>query len=214
VNQALCPGDVIDALALDLSSLTPMISLAPGSPTLGFFPFLTANDVLLPTGLCAVVPPTVLIPGAIISLFPGDNIDALDIAVDADADLLNDSCDNCLGIPNNDQIDTDGDALGDACDNCPAVSNPGQADGDGVGVGDARDNCPAVANPGQTDTAESPPGVEGPRPRIPPSLCRCGAGFRECDLGVLGATLGVLAVFLRLGLVCYAESLVQSGKEK
>jgi hypothetical protein len=141
---ALCPGDVIDALAFDPGGVGPIFSLAAGSPTLGFFPFLTPNDLLLSFGaLCGVVPPPVFIPGAAFGLLPLDDIDALDIALDTDGDLANDTvCDNCLGVPNNDQIDGDGDGVGDACDNCPSVINGSQTDTDGDGAGDACDPCP------------------------------------------------------------------------
>lgn len=71
--------------------------------------------------------------------------------VDADADFVCDSQDNCAGVSNPDQLDTDGDGLGDACDTC--------SDTDGDGVGDSClaasacgvDNCIAVPNASQSD---------------------------------------------------------------
>jgi len=85
--------------------------------------------------------------------------------VDADADFVCDSEDNCAGLPNPDQLDTDADGLGDACDtcsdtdgdgvgdsclgasdcgvdNCIAVPNASQSDADADGLGDACDSCP------------------------------------------------------------------------
>ena len=35
---------------------------------------------------------------------------------DTDSDSVNDSLDNCISVPNQDQLDTDGDKLGNACD--------------------------------------------------------------------------------------------------
>jgi len=69
---------------------------------------------------------------------------------DADLDGVMDSEDNCLGVPNPQQLDTDSDGIGDACDpdldgdqvantsdNCPTVYNFDQIDSDGDGYGDA-----------------------------------------------------------------------------
>ena len=97
---------------------------------------------------------------------------------DFDFDGIVDGADNCLLVPNWDQIDTDGDGQGDACDsdvdgdglpdssdNCPQVTNPDQVDLDGDGQGDAcdgdddgdgladsSDNCHRVVNPDQLNT--------------------------------------------------------------
>ena len=51
------------------------------------------------------------------------------IVVDADADGIEDSDDNCPTVSNSDQIDTDNDTLGNACDD----------DDDGDGVIDGED---------------------------------------------------------------------------
>jgi hypothetical protein len=74
------------------------------------------------------------------------------LAPDTDLDSVPDCIDNCVAIPNVNQLNSDGDSFGDACDNCPTVTNAGQEDlGDGDGVGDACDNCPTNSNPGQED---------------------------------------------------------------
>lgn len=74
-----------------------------------------------------------------------------DLVTDADADLIPDSCDNCLGISNPEQDDADLDGVGDACDNCTRVANPaitplafqtttgGQLDDDADGFGNMCD---------------------------------------------------------------------------
>ena len=95
---------------------------------------------------------------------------------DQDGDGVGNNEDNCLIVPNADQLNTDGeDDGGDACDdnddndswedyydNCPLVINEDQADGNNDGVGDACDsdndsvrndidNCPSVSNAAQFD---------------------------------------------------------------
>lgn len=56
---------------------------------------------------------------------------ACDNNIDRDFDGIQDDRDNCVAIPNADQLDTDGDGLGDVCD--------GDIDNDGIL--NERDNC-------------------------------------------------------------------------
>ena len=67
----------------------------------------------------------------------------------SDEDSYPDSVDNCIYIPNEDQLDSDGDGIGDVCDECPFDAD-NDIDGDGV-CGDI-DNCPSTYNPNQLDT--------------------------------------------------------------
>ncbi len=62
--------------------------------------------------------------------------------IDTDGDGICNTDDNCVNVPNGNQLDSDHDGVGDACDNCPNVANPDQADSDHNGVGDA---CQSVA---------------------------------------------------------------------
>jgi hypothetical protein len=97
---------------------------------------------------------------------------------DADGDGIPDIVDNCMSVPNADQLDSDEDGVGNFCDldddndgiedmedNCPITVNQSQADLDGDGLGNAcdadldgdgvnndHDNCPAIANPDQRDS--------------------------------------------------------------
>jgi hypothetical protein len=47
--------------------------------------------------------------------------------------------DNCLLVPNTNQLNQDSDSLGNACDNCPTVTNGDQLNIDGDSFGDACD---------------------------------------------------------------------------
>jgi thrombospondin type 3 repeat protein len=64
--------------------------------------------------------------------------------IDSDGDGICNTDDNCVNVPNGNQLDTDHDGVGDACDNCPNVANPNQEDSDHNGVGDACQNVPPV----------------------------------------------------------------------
>ena len=97
---------------------------------------------------------------------------------DSDNDGVPDDIDNCLALPNPDQVDLDQDNIGDVCDadqdgdgidntldNCPVFANVTQsdidddglgdvcdADQDGDSVADEIDNCPLIYNLGQGDS--------------------------------------------------------------
>ncbi len=70
---------------------------------------------------------------------------SIEIVLDADADGVADSLDNCPLVANPDQFDSDADDIGDACD-------PDLLDSDADGVADSLDNCPLIANPDQFDS--------------------------------------------------------------
>jgi hypothetical protein len=149
-----CAPPVCDAIDAIEASPPPggaplFISLAPGSPSLGGCGYSAADLLIVPAGPCGAFFPAT--GAAALGLLAGDNVDAVAMGFDTDADMVADLCDNCVATPNNTQLDGDGDGVGDVCDNCPAVANPGQADGDGDLVGDACDSCPAVANIGDGD---------------------------------------------------------------
>ncbi|CAA0109626.1 Alpha-agarase [Zhongshania aliphaticivorans] len=61
--------------------------------------------------------------------------------LDADADGIPDSVDNCPNNSNPGQANIDSDAFGDACD----------TDADNDGVSNSSDNCPSIANSNQAD---------------------------------------------------------------
>ncbi len=166
-SLGLVPGDVIDALASQGTSLR--FSLAPGSPTLlgpdGMADppndpdpdDMTPGDVMSQAFVAAL-------PASGLNLDDDDDLVGLSMGFDQDADRVPNACDNCLATGNPDQADAEQDGVGDACDNCPLDPNPNQADADGDlagdacdadddgdGRADASDNCPLDANPGQED---------------------------------------------------------------
>jgi len=71
---------------------------------------------------------------------------------DSDKDTVTDALDNCVMVPNKDQVDVDMNGRGDACDdfdrdgvinsrdNCVNVTNVNQVDTDGDGMGDKCDS--------------------------------------------------------------------------
>jgi len=138
--------DAIDALEASPGGPPMFVSLAPGSPSLGGCGYSPAALLLVPAAPCAAAFAPFAPPG--LGLLAGDNVDAVAIGFDPDADLVFTACDNCPVIPNNTQLDGDTDGVGDVCDNCPAVANPGQGDFDGDLIGDACDSCPLVVNSG------------------------------------------------------------------
>lgn len=135
--------DEIDALEVAPGGALALFSLAPGSPSLGLCGFTPADILFAPPPGCPLA-----VPGAALGLTPVDNVDALAMNFDVDADFVADPCDNCIAVPNNNQADTDGDGVGDVCDPCFGSPN---VDGDADGICDANDNCPAAPNPGQGD---------------------------------------------------------------
>ena len=193
----LLPGDVIDGLALNAAGPPVVISLAPGSPT------LAALGGASPADLISVPPPAIFLPAVVMGLLPVDDIDALDISIDADNDLVNDACDNCPTVPNNDQTDTDGDRVGDVCDNCPTASNNDQADADGDTIGDWCDVCTngvGVTKPLLKFTKLGSPGFErvlvrgtgafvGALPRPPLSVATLGMRVQIIDNGAGNAVI-------------------------
>ena len=57
--------------------------------------------------------------------------DSYQHADDYDDDGIEDPSDNCMRIPNPQQLDRDGDGIGDSCDNCLTIFNPYQENMDG-----------------------------------------------------------------------------------
>ncbi len=86
--------------------------------------------------------------------------------IDEDRDTIHDPLDNCLGVPNADQIDTDGDGQGDACDDdddndgAPdederqAGTDPLDADTDDDGLTDAADGLDDTDGDGLRDALD------------------------------------------------------------
>ncbi len=110
--------------------------------------------------------------------FGGQSWQLTVFAPDLDGDNVPDADDNCVRVPNPEQLDNDNDARGDLCDddddndgvedladNCPRLANPEQLNNDNDDAGDAcdadddndfvpdeEDNCPLTTNPGQVDS--------------------------------------------------------------
>jgi len=108
--------DAVDALEVFPPGPTILFSLAPGSPTLGACP-ASAADIFVNGPPCSIA-----IASGALGLLAGDNVDALAVDFDSDGDFVADPCDNCVAVPNNDQVDTDGDGVGEVCDPCPHVA--------------------------------------------------------------------------------------------
>jgi MYXO-CTERM domain-containing protein len=121
--------------------------------------------------------------------------------VDADADDVDDSLDNCSGVKNPDQADSDSDGLGDLCDNCPQRANKAQGDEDNDGTGNICDTCPQLANPDNLDTdadgwgdaCDTCASVANPdqiRPEVCPDVSAGGSGSGGETSGSAGEPTG------------------------
>jgi hypothetical protein len=135
----LVAGDVVDALEVIGAGTLTYFSLAPGSPSLAACGVGPADMLLAFSG-----PPACgfyRTPASAFGLAATDNVDAYAIGLDDDSDFVQDGCDNCPLVANNDQANSDLDSFGDACDNCPFVDNETQDDSDGDGIGDECDVC-------------------------------------------------------------------------
>lgn len=168
--------DDVDALTLHG---TPLVSLAPGSPSLANIPATAADVLSLFTG----PPLAIAVAGSALGLAPGDDVKGLELvknrcpvdpSVDGDGDGVALSCpDNCPSDFNPFQGDLDSDQIGDECDPCtdpdsdgsgnegfpanlcpndlcPLVPGP-NGDGDADEIGDVCDNCPVDPNVNQSD---------------------------------------------------------------
>jgi len=165
--------------------LTRFVPPVPGHPLVVSFGGEPATDLSITNGgqwLWATIPAHA--PGSVIVAVtnPGgqsgtNSFEYVAPFLDADADGVEDSVDNCLGLANPEQGDPDNDGMGNACDpdddgdgepdatdNCPLQVNADQSDLDGDDIGDAcdpdadgdevadfEDNCLGIANAGQED---------------------------------------------------------------
>jgi hypothetical protein len=64
---------------------------------------------------------------------------------DADGDGIENSCDFCFDLFEEEVVDTDGDGFPDLCDNCPEDFNPDQDDINNDGIGEACQSIPTVS---------------------------------------------------------------------
>ncbi|RJO59862.1 hypothetical protein C4544_07545, partial [candidate division WS5 bacterium] len=95
--------------------------------------------------------------------------DEFSYIADSDCDGVTDDLDNCINIPNTNQLDNDSDDIGDACDTCIDVDG----DGYGIGIGENISGCISTE---LSDCNDDDPAIH------PGSLEICGNGIDEnCD---------------------------------
>lgn len=170
-----CGAPVCDQINdFDFGPAAVLFSLAPGSPSLGICGVTPGDLLLAPAGPC----PAVAVPAPGLGLLPGDNIDALAVNFETDADFVVDPCDNCPLVANNDQLDGDADGVGDACDICVGSPN---VDTDGDGVCDSSDPCTGFPNvdtdgDGVCDSGDPCP-TDPTNTCCPPTPSACTGGF-------------------------------------
>ena len=73
----LVPGDDVDAICLEATTLTVLYSLAPGSPTLGAVAAGPADLFLVVSPSGPIATPPVFVPAFVLGLLPTDNLNAL-----------------------------------------------------------------------------------------------------------------------------------------
>ncbi len=154
-----CIGEAYDCLQHPGGSALPGTPCNDGNPS-------TGNDTWSIACICAGVPLDCAgLPGGLAfvdgcGLCAGGNTGIIPNA-DTDQDGVLDCHDNCLLVPNSNQLDFDQDGVGDVCDNCPWIYNPDQADSNQDGVGDACSSTSIASNPAVTAIGLYPNPTDG-----------------------------------------------------